>query len=88
MKQLVRITGRTGVVSQEWMSQGQLTLFLRLAETRSSRGVAFNVHPSIFLFCVFPGASREEIQHHASCKVLQKKVNDAMLICETLSFQL
>jgi hypothetical protein len=41
-KQLVRITGRNGVIYEEWMTEGQLTQFLRLTETRMSLGVAFD----------------------------------------------
>ena len=41
MKQLVRITGRNGVVYEERMTQEQIRQFLRLTEANLSLGVAF-----------------------------------------------
>lgn len=42
MKQLVRITGRNGVVYEERMTQEQIRQFLRLTEAKNmSLGVAF-----------------------------------------------
>ncbi len=41
MKQLVRITGRNGVVYEERMTQEQIRQFLRLTEATISLGVAF-----------------------------------------------
>jgi hypothetical protein len=41
MKQLVRITGRNGVIYEELMTQEQIRQFLRLTEANISLGVAF-----------------------------------------------
>ncbi len=41
MKQLVRITGRNGVVYEERMTQEQIKQFLRLTEVNICLGVAF-----------------------------------------------
>lgn len=41
MKQLVRITGRNGVIYEEQMTQEQIKQFLRLTEATISLGVAF-----------------------------------------------
>jgi hypothetical protein len=41
MKQLVRITGRNGVIYEERMTQEQIRQFLRLTEANLSLGVAF-----------------------------------------------
>lgn len=41
MKQLVRITGRNGVIYEEQMTQEQIRQFLRLTEANLSLGVAF-----------------------------------------------
>jgi len=44
MKSIVRIIGDNGIVYEECMTAGQLTLFLHLAdtETKTSLGVAFD----------------------------------------------
>ncbi len=41
MKQLVRITGRNGVIYEEQLTQEQIRQFLRLTEANLSLGVAF-----------------------------------------------
>ena len=41
MKQLVRITGRNGVVYEEQMTQEQIRQFLHLTEANITLGVAF-----------------------------------------------
>jgi hypothetical protein len=64
MKQLVRITGRNGVVYEERMTEGQITQFLRLTEAGTSLGVAFDEWEIMIMEIVEQTLhEQEKIQH-------------------------